>query len=338
MANRKIDNVKVGIFVAVSLVLLIFALYKVSKSSGFFTKNFTLKAQFKNVSGLMVGNNIRYAGIQVGTIEKINLINDSLVEVSMLINENMGSFIHKQDFVSIGTDGLVGNKLLNIGVGTDRVNLAVNNDILPAKEGLDTDAMMLVLNKTNLNVATISEELKNTVQRLNNSTALWTILNEKTIPDNLIASMDNVRKATLKTDEMMAEMQGIVKNVKNGKGSLGMLLNDTAIAMNLNQAVDKLKMVGDNATTLSQDVANIVQNVKTDLTESKGAYNAILKDTTLSLKINNSLINIEAGTQGFNQNMEALKHNFLLRGYFRKQERKKLKNQKGIEKITLENK
>jgi phospholipid/cholesterol/gamma-HCH transport system substrate-binding protein len=338
MANRKIDNVKVGIFVAVSLVMLILALYKVSKSSSFFSKNFTLKAQFKNVSGLMIGNNIRYAGIQVGTIEKIELINDSLVEVRMLIDEKMSNFIHKQDFVSIGTDGLVGNKLLNIAAGKDRLNLVVDKDILLAKEGLNTDEMMLVLNKTNLNISTISEELKNTVQRLNNSTALWNILNEKTIPDNLIASMNNVRNATIKTDDMMAELQGIVKDIKKGKGSLGVLLTDTAIAVNLNQAVDKIKMVGDNATILSQELANIVQNVKTDLAESKGAYNAVLKDTTLTLKLNNSLVNIEAGTVSFNQNMEALKHNFLFRGYFKRMQKKKKREQEVKGKITIEEK
>lgn len=133
----------------------------------------------------------------------------------------------------------------------------------------------------------------------------------------------------------MAELQGIIKNIKNGKGSLGVLLTDTAIAFNLNQAVDKIKMVGDNATTLSQELAYIVQNVKTDLTESKGAYNAVLKDTLLSSKLNNSLINIEAGTVSFNQNMEALKHNFLFRGYFKKQEKKRKKQRDVSGEITI---
>jgi phospholipid/cholesterol/gamma-HCH transport system substrate-binding protein len=335
MATRKIDNVKVGLFVAISLVLLIFALYKVSKSSSFFSENFTLKAQFKNVSGLMIGNNIRYAGIQVGTIEKIDLINDSLVQVTMLIDEKMKNFIHKQDFVSIGTDGLVGNKLLNISAGTDRINLVVDKDILLAKEGLNTDEMMLVLNKTNTNISVISEELKSTVLRLNNSTALWNVLNEKTIPDNLIASMSNVRNATVKADEMVLELQTIIKNIKNGKGSLGVLLTDTAIAVNLNQAVDKIKRVGDNAQILTQELNEIAQNVKLDLTASKGAYNAILKDTLLTAKLNSSLYNIEAGTVSFNQNMEALKHNFLFRGYFKKQEKKKKKSQELLDKITI---
>jgi phospholipid/cholesterol/gamma-HCH transport system substrate-binding protein len=322
MANRKIDNVKVGVFVLFGLLMLIFGLYKVSKTS-FFTKNFSLKAHFRNVSGLLVGNNIRYVGVQVGTIKSINLLNDSLIEVNMLIDEKMRCFIHKKDLVSIGTDGLVGNKLLNISAGNDRINLVETDDILFTKEALNTDEMMLTLSKTNMNVALISEELKNTVQRLNNSTTLWRILNEETIPNNMIESMANIKKATLRADLMVAELQSVISNVKKGKGSLGAILTDTAIAINLNQAIDKIKKVGDNADVLTKELNVITQNVKSDLLTSKGAYNALLKDTLLTLKLNNTMNNVELGTASFTENMEALKHNFLFRGYFRRLDKKK---------------
>lgn len=325
MANHKIDNVKVGVFVLFGLLMLIFGLYKVSRTN-FFSKNFVLKAHFRNVSGLLVGNNIRYVGVQVGTIKSINLLNDSLIEVTMLIDEKMRCFIHKNDVVSIGTDGLVGNKLLNIAAGNDRLNLVETNAILATKEALNTDEMMLTLSKTNMNVALISEELKNTVQRLNNSTMLWRILNEETIPDNMIASMVNIKNATIKADNMVAELQSVISNVKKGKGSLGAILTDTAIAINLNQAIDKIKKVGDNADVLTNELNTITQSVKSDLLTSKGAYNALLKDTLLTVKINNTMNNVELGTASFSENMEALKHNFLFRGYFRRLEKKKKKD------------
>jgi phospholipid/cholesterol/gamma-HCH transport system substrate-binding protein len=322
MANRKIDNVKLGVFVLGGLLMLIFGLYKVSKTS-LFSKSFLLKAHFRNVSGLLIGNNIRYVGVQVGTIKNINLLNDSLIEVNMLIDEKMRCFIHKKDFVSIGTDGLVGNKLLNISAGQDRTNLVETDDILATKEAMNTDEMMLTLNKTNMNVALISEELKNTVQRLNNSTTIWRILNEETIPDNMIASMTNIKNATLRADLMVLELQSVISNVKKGKGSLGAILTDTAIAVNLNQAVDKIKKVGDNAEILTNELNTITQSVKSDLLTSKGAYNALLKDTLLTVKLNNTMNNVEVGTASFTENMEALKHNFLFRGYFRKLDKKK---------------
>jgi phospholipid/cholesterol/gamma-HCH transport system substrate-binding protein len=322
MANRKIDNFKLGGFVLFGLLMLILGLYKVSNTS-FFTKNFLLKAHFRNVSGLLIGNNIRYVGVQVGTIKSINLLNDSLIEVNMLIDEKMRRFIHKKDLVSIGTDGLVGNKLLNISAGNDRINLVATDDILFTKEALNTDEMMLTLNKTNSNVGIISEELKNTVQRLNNSTTLWRILNEQTIPDNMIASMVNIKSATIRADLMVAELQSVINNVKRGKGSLGAILTDTAIAINLNQAIDKIKKVGDNADVLTNELNTITQTVKSDLLTSKGAYNALLKDTLLTVKLNNTMTNVEVGTASFTENMEALKHNFLFRGYFRRLDKKK---------------
>jgi phospholipid/cholesterol/gamma-HCH transport system substrate-binding protein len=322
MANRKIDNAKLGVFVLLGLLMLILGLYRVSKTS-FFTKNFLLKAHFRNVSGLLIGNNIRYVGVQVGTIKSINLLNDSLIEVNMQIDEKMRCFIHKQDFVSIGTDGLVGNKLLNISAGKDRTNLVATDDILATKEALNTDEMMLTLNKTNSNIGIISEELKNTVQRLNNSTTLWRILNEETIPNNMIASMTNIKNATLRADLMVLELQSVISDVKKGKGSLGAILTDTAIAVNLNQAVNKIKKVGDNAEILTNELNTITQSVKSDLLTSKGAYNALLKDTLLTVKLNNTMNNVEVGTASFTENMEALKHNFLFRGYFKRLDKKK---------------
>ncbi len=155
MATRKIDNIKLGIFVFAGLLMLIFALYMVGKDTNLFGKNYVLKVRFDNASGLMVGNNIRYAGIQVGTVKKIGFLNDTTIEVTMLIDEKMKSYIHKKDLVSIGTDGLVGNKLINIVPGGDRTQLAENDDILIAKENISTDEMLEVLNKTNQNIAII---------------------------------------------------------------------------------------------------------------------------------------------------------------------------------------
>ena len=332
MANRVINNVKLGIFVLAGLVLLILALYLVGKDTNLFSKNYVLKAQFDNASGLMVGNNVRYAGIQVGTVKKISFLNDTVIEVTMLIDEKMKPYIHKKDLVSIGTDGLVGNKLLNIVPGQDKTLLAENNDILITKKGINTDEMLEVLNKTNKNIAIISEDLKTTVQRLNNSTAFWQILNDKTLPENIKATLVNIRNASNKTnnviakaDNMVAELQTIVQDVKNGKGSLGGILRDTAMLVNLNETVENMKLVGDKANNLASELNMITQNIKQDIDSGKGVVNMVLKDSALVQKLNISLDHIESGTDNFNQNMEALKHNFFFKGYFKRLEKEKKK-------------
>jgi phospholipid/cholesterol/gamma-HCH transport system substrate-binding protein len=339
MAHKRIDNVKLGIFVLAGLVLLIFALYLVGKDTNLFSKNYVLKVRFDNVSGLMVGNDVRYSGIQVGTVKRLTLLNDTIIEVTMLVDEKMKMYIHKHDIASIGTDGLVGNKLINITPGKDRTQLAENDDVLKVKPNINTDEMLEVLNKTNKNIAVISEDLKSTVQRLNNSTTLWKILNEKSLPDNLKATLVNIRNASIKADKMIVkadnmvtDLQTVVQDVKNGKGSLGGILHDTAILVNLNAAVDKIKIVGDNASSLANELNTLTQGVKQDINSGKGTMNAVLKDSALVQKLNKSLEHIEQGTDNFNQNMEALKHNFFFKGYFKKLEKQK-KKEEAIKKL-----
>jgi phospholipid/cholesterol/gamma-HCH transport system substrate-binding protein len=132
-----------------------------------------------------------------------------------------------------------------------------------------------------------------------------------------------VRRATEKANDMVNDLYTIVHDIKNGGGSLGAILTDTAFAYNLNAAVIKIKMVGDHADTLSQQLNQMVTGMQEDVNNGKGLINALLKDSGMVIKLNESLDNVQKGTDGFNQNMEALKHNFLLRGYFKKMEKQK---------------
>jgi len=325
MATRTINNLKLGIFVLAGLLLLILALYLIGKDSNFFGRNFELKARFENVQGLTAGNNIRYSGIQVGTVKRIKIINDTLIEVTMLIDEKMKSFIHKSDMVSISTDGLMGNKLLNITPAKTNAQLVADGDLLVTKKVAGTEEMMETLNRTNNNIALISDDIKKTVQRINNSNALWKILEDPALPGDLKTSMTSIRNATVNADNMVSDLKTIINDVKNGKGSLGLILTDTSIACNLNEAVVKIQKVGENASQLADELTALTQSVKKDINNGKGTVNALLKDSSIVIKLANSLSNIEQGTAAFNDNMEALRHNFLLRGYFRKQEKQKKK-------------
>ncbi|MDP4261302.1 MAG: MlaD family protein [Bacteroidota bacterium] len=334
MAKRTFNNIKLGIFVLAGLVLLIFALYMIGRDANLFGSNFVLKARFENVQGLTAGNNIRYAGIQVGTVRRVKILNDTLIEVTLLIEERMKPFIHKNDIVSIGTDGLMGNKLINIVPAKDGSPPVKEDDILATKKTVGTEEMMETLNKTNLNLVLISEDIKNTIRRINSSNALWKILDEPTLPDNLRTSMANIQKTTAEANEVVIGLHSIINDVKNGKGSLGAILTDTSIASNLNDAVAKIQRVGDNANQLADELTNLTRQVKQDVNNGKGTVNALLKDSSLVIKLNSSLVNIEQGTAGFNQVMEALKHNFLLRGYFRKLEKEKKKEEASINKTV----
>lgn len=326
MAKRAINNVKLGIFVLAGLLFLVLLLYMIGKNSNLFGKTYILKARFENVQGLVPGNNVRFSGIQAGTVKKIKIISDTVLEVTMIIDTKMKEIIRKNAVVSIGTDGLVGNRVLNIVPGKQPSRLAAEGDILISKKAVDTDEMLQTLYKTNNDIAVIADQLKQTVQRLNNSNALWSVLNDPSLPLEIRVSVANIRKATANAGNMVNDVADIIKGIKNGKGSVGVLLNDTSFAKNLNEAVVKIKTVGDKADALAADLNNMVAGIQQDINNGKGTINTLLKDSVLVSKLNTSLDNIQKGTDGFNQNMEALKHNFLLRGYFRKQEKLKSKN------------
>lgn len=117
MANETSKNIRVGLFVMIGTAFLIFALYLIGAKQNLFGSTFRLKAQFKNVNGLMAGNNVRFTGIDVGTVESVDILNDTTVNVTMVIEDKVQEFIKKNATAAVGTDGLMGNKLININAG-----------------------------------------------------------------------------------------------------------------------------------------------------------------------------------------------------------------------------
>jgi len=297
----------------------------IGKNRHLFGPSFELKAQFENVQGLVPGNNVRFSGIEIGTVRKINIISDTLIEVVMQVDDKMQQIIRNNAIVAIGSDGLMGNKVINISPARSPAPFVAKGTILNSYKAISTDDMLQTLSRTNQDIAVVAAQLKIAVQRVNNSAALWTILNDETLPGNLRASAANVQQATARAAIVASDLQSIVNSVKNGKGSLGAVLTDTSFAIGLHDAIEKINRVGDKADELAISLNTVITGVKQDIATGKGPVNAFFKDSTMVVKISNSLDNIQKGTDAFSQNMEALKHNFLFRGYFRKQEKQKNK-------------
>lgn len=324
MAKGTINNVKLGAFVLGGLIFLVFLLYTIGKNGHLFGATYTLKAMFTDAQGLVEGNNVRFSGINVGTVKKIKIRNDALIEVTMVIDENMMPVIRKNAVVAIGTEGLVGNKVINIVPGRQVAVHANEGDVLAAKRAVNTDEIMETLYHTNNDVAVIAVELRTTVQRINNST-LWSLMDDKTIPLDLKTSMANIRTATGRAADLTESLDNMITDVKNGKGSVGMLLKDTAFASDIGSAIRNIKSASASADSFATEINHLASSMRERMLSKDGLVHALFRDSTMVKKLNVSLDNIQQGTDGFNQNMEALKHNFLLRGYFRKQEEQKAK-------------
>jgi phospholipid/cholesterol/gamma-HCH transport system substrate-binding protein len=322
MAKKTTNQVKLGLFVMAGLAFLILLLYIIGKNQNLFGKTFVLKARFENVHGLMRGNNIRFGGIDAGTVSSVDVLNDTTIEVTLLVKSKLKKYIHTNATVAIGTDGLMGNKILNIVPGKTVAPLVKDGDVLFSSTGTDTDAMLKVLDITNNDVSTIAKELKKTVLRINNSKAIWAILNDESLPENLRLSLTKVKTASTNLNEMLLNINGIVTDVRKGKGTVGELLTDTSTISNFNDAIQKIRNIGTKADSLSSKINLLVTSVDNEINNGKGTVNALLKDEEMKNDLAHSLKDIQQSAKSFNQTMEAVKRSFLFRGYFKKQAQK----------------
>ena len=96
MKKTNSQKVRLGLFVIISTVLFVVAVYLIGQRQNMFQKTFTISAYFQNVNGLQKGNNVRYSGINIGTVKGISMVNDSTIKVDMTIEEGILSHIKKK--------------------------------------------------------------------------------------------------------------------------------------------------------------------------------------------------------------------------------------------------
>ncbi len=323
MAKQTIQNIKLGLFVSAGFIFLILMLFIVGKDTNMFSNNFTLKAQFYNVNGLMPGNNVRFSGIQVGTVKKIEILNDTTVQIEMVIDMEVQKFIYKNANVSIGSEGLMGNKIVNIIPGKGISKQVEDGDQLLSKKGADTDEMLEVLYQTNNTVAGITANLKTTIEQINSSVNLWELLSNPEISENFKTSLSNIQTASGEAKQILHDMHLMIGNIEKGEGVAGKLLTDTAFTFELDQVVESIQTLSAQSQQLVLDLNKVVSQINFEITEGQGTAGAILQDSLMNQRIQMSLINIEKGTEAFNENMEALKHSLFFKKYFKQQAKKK---------------
>ena len=314
MEKEIIRNIKVGITLIISTALLIAALYIIGNKRNIFGSTFHISAKFYNVNGLMPGNNVRLSGINVGTVEHVEIINDSVVSVSMLIENKIMPYLNTSAIASIGTDGLMGNKLVNINSSSVPGRPIKENDVLPTLPPFETDEMLRTLNTTNENIKFITTDLKKITQRINSPNTLWSLLMDTVVAENVKTAIVNIKVTGDRTAYLAGDLKSIVNQVKDGKGTLGTLLSDTSLSSEITYSMADIKQITGKMSQVTQHL----ETVSSQLQNENNLAGAILKDTTLSINLAESLKNLKDGTAGFNENMEALKHSIFFRRYFRK--------------------
>ena len=330
MKNTSSQKFRLGLFVIIGTILFVTGVYLIGQRQDMFKKTFTLSAYFQNVNGLQKGNNVRYAGIDIGIVKDITMINDSTIKIDMTIEEKIIIHIKKNAIATIGSDGLVGNMILNIVPGKGSSELISNGDIIKSYSKIGADVILSTLSVSSENAAILTSDLlKITTAMLEGEGTVGLLLNDTIMAQDLKQSVNNLKMASRGATNTINELNSIISSIKtNDDTVLGMILNDTISGQKLKNVVTNLETSSNEIQSLLSQVNSVVD----DLNSSEGAYNYIVRDTSIVNSLKATLININEGTDKFNQNMEALKHNVLTRGYFKKLEREEQKEAKKAKK------
>ena len=321
------EKLRLGIFVIISLLIFVSATYFIGKKQNLFGKKVSISANFNNVNGLRLGNNVRYSGINVGTVKTITMVNDSTISVDMSIEEKMISHIKKDAIATIGTDGLVGNMIINIIPGRKGEEIVVSGDVIESFSKIGADDMLNTLSVTNENAAILTADLLKVTQSLTQGKGTFgRLLNDTIMARDLQKTITNLKFASEKANTSFDELNSIIREINFEESAVGILLSDTITGKKMKTVIANLEISSYQIDTLTKNLNQFVSNIE----ESNGAMNYLVTDTTFVNQLERTMKNIEKGTIKFDENMEALKHNFLTRGYFKKLERQQKREEKKL--------
>ncbi|HUH50791.1 MAG TPA: MlaD family protein [Flavobacterium sp.] len=324
MAKTTSKNIRVGIFVVAGTLLLIGALYFIGSRQHMFSSNIKLYAVFENVNGLMLGNNVRYSGINVGTVTAIEMKAVGAITIEMTVEEASAYFIKKNAVASISSDGLVGSMVVNIEPGAPEEETGVvSGDSIQSYNSISTADMMKTLNKTNENAALLTADLlKITNLIVAGKGTLGALVSDSLMARDIKQSAEELRKTTSGATQLIGQINTIISKINYDQSAAAVILSDTTAANQIRTVFSKLEASSKEVKAMTQNLDSYIKEIKS----GKGALNHITQDENFVRQIDSTMIQIKEASEKLNQNMEALQHNFFFRGYFKKLEKQKKKD------------
>ncbi len=322
MEKSTAQKIKLGVFVVLGTMALIAALYFIGNRQHLFSKNIPVFAEFENVNGLQVGNNVRYSGINVGNVSRIEMLEESRILVQMMVEEATGAFIKKDAIATIGTDGLVGSMVVNILPGNKNLAAIQPGDTIISYSRIGADDMLSTLNVTNENAALLTSDLlKITNKILEGKGTLGVLVSDSTMAEDIRLTLINLKETSRQTTIAMKKINRELTNININKSLAGTLLKDTLARNRMENIIMSLDSSGSNINGITKNVETLVDEIN----NGDGVFDYLIQNQELVKNIDTTMLNIKESSIKLNENMEALKHNFLFRGYFRRLERKERK-------------
>lgn len=317
MASERGSTLKLGIFVLVGTAILVLGLYMLGSKRDMFSSTLEVTARFPEVSGLRTGNNVRYAGIDVGTVKRIIIINDTTVEVSMMVRTDAADHIRSNALARIASDGLMGNKIVNIEPGEGPGAPLTDGAEIRTAPALDTDAMLRSLSRSNENVEAITTDLRELARRLNSDQGLSALLSDSDLVKDVRSSVQEVRVAATNARILTERVNGVVRDLQNGKGALGALTADSVTEHQVRRLMANLQHVTDSLALVTDRIGRFSEG----LGRKDGLAYAFTSDTMLAGDVKRVIADLDTSTTLLNEDLRALQRNWLFRKYFKEKKR-----------------
>lgn len=317
MKKKSNNTLKLGLFVVFSLAVFFVTVYFIGKSQNLFGDTFHLQAKFKNVSGLRIGNNVQLSGINIGTIKDIEFLSDSIVVVNMLIRSEIQQYIKTDAFATIGSDGLMGDKVLMISSGKKSQTVIKDNAMIASNETIGMEDLMNGLKKSIDNAEIITKQLSEFSYKINHGKgALSKVLTDEEFAKSIDKTMKNLETGS---DEFVV----FTRKMNDKDGTLSKLMTDPTYANSIKKTLSSFEKSANDITIFTAKLNN-----------EKGIVSKLLTDEKMANSLDTTLTNLKTGSKKLIEIEEAVKHNFLLRCFFKKQEKAKAKKIKELENLN----
>jgi phospholipid/cholesterol/gamma-HCH transport system substrate-binding protein len=315
--NRR--AIVVGIFIVIGLAIFIWAVLTLGSQKNTFERSIGVKTFFQNVNGLQKGNNIWFSGVKVGTIEDVFIIGTGKVEVDMNINEKSVPYIHKNAKAKLSTDGLIGNKIIEIYGGTAQSPQISEGDVLNNDELLSTDEMMATLSKNNDNLLEITNNLKVvSAQMAEGKGSVGKLLKDETFANELVKTVGILKSASANVQRLTANVNQYTARLNDSGTLANDLVSDTVIFSRLRTTVGKLQQMADKSNEVINSLQGAANTVNEGLKNPNTPAGMLLGDEKAAASLKVTMQNLQSASVKLNDDLEAVQHNFLLRGFFRK--------------------
>ncbi|PWA04220.1 MlaD family protein [Flavobacterium psychrotolerans] len=310
----------VGFFILLGLVFLIAGILMVGDLHETFRRKMQLISSFDNVNGLQKGANVWFSGVKIGTVGSINIDNKTHVLVRLNVERKAQNYIHKDAKVKISTDGLIGNKVIVIYGGTEKSKAVQEGDTLVVENSFSTETILTTLQKNNENLLAITTDFKSIIKKMTTSEGtVGKLLNDNTLYNNINSVAVSLNDASAKAQKLIHSLNDFSSKL-NKKGTLANeLVTDTIVYSSIKKSVLQLHQMTETANVF-------VNNLKETSGNRNTTIGILLHDEEAGSNLKKTIKNLESSSEKLNEDLEAVRHNFLLKGYFRKKNKEAKKN------------